>query len=207
MQIWRPWAVTRHRPPGALQSLVTWQQANRNALASAEAAVALAKRTLQEAVRKINVGPKDDAVIGSLPSLQATHQTALGGAGSGTCRRDHGRQCHVVPVISRRCGRRREPILAWDSPVRYASNLTATQVAALQKAAGAQPGAGSHGRAAVAGRDGAGQRQHPSDGHLRCDGTIAAVAHENAPSRGHDKAVRHSIPDSSLFLMRSKICI
>ena len=76
----RDLAAQGQSPDGAaavLGTLVTWVQNNRDGLKSADAAVQLAKRSLQDASRRVNVGPKDDGVIASLPTLQMNHEAAL----------------------------------------------------------------------------------------------------------------------------------
>jgi hypothetical protein len=131
----RDLAALGQSPDGAgavLQTLVTWLQNNRNALKSADAAVQLATRSLQDAARRINVGPKDDGVIASLPTLQTNHETALAArqqvlAGAVTAVNAHltGDQQTVWTAARTNAN--------LPDAVRYVSNLSADQIQLLKQ--------------------------------------------------------------------------
>lgn len=55
---------------GVLTTLSTWYDQNSGALDQAESADSQATRNLQDAVTKINVGPRDETLLSRLPALQ-----------------------------------------------------------------------------------------------------------------------------------------
>ncbi len=60
-----------------LGALRTWYETNEAALASARAAEATAKAALRDALRKVRIGPRDQALLTRLPALKTAYGSAL----------------------------------------------------------------------------------------------------------------------------------
>ena len=69
---------TQGQATAVLQSLLNWYPANAASWDQLEAAKATAQSQLNEAVRKMNVGPPDPVLLASLPSLQQSLSSTSG---------------------------------------------------------------------------------------------------------------------------------
>lgn len=115
---------------GVLTALSTWYDLNSGALDQSESAESQAMRDLQEAVTKVNLGPRDETLLSRLPALQQAVSAAR-----------VGRQqlaASAATAVSPRLGPAQAQVwataranAAYPERYRYASNLDPAKMAAL----------------------------------------------------------------------------